>query len=268
MISDKVLELINRDLDGTLTEKEKAELENRLNSEPESKEMLTKLRLIHKSLGEVSQVEPPEELKNSVMRALPAAEHSRKVQQDSIKSNKSKIVDLFTIPRFQMAGMFSLGAAAALLFLVITQNFSLNQSSSSDNLMGTIISHDLTNGAEAIDSKEITISDYNVTVTTSRLDNTVFATFKLSAESNQVIQLTAKSESAENFRFSGLEFDAPNLIYANFGNEFFSAAIAGPGSWLLAFDDPDKTANVLEIDLKTDSESIREVIAIQRNAIP
>jgi len=260
MISDKVVELIHRDLDGTLSQKERAQLEKHLESDNESREMLAKLRLLHKKLHEISETEPPADLKESVMKSLPVVRYSARKQELSVAS---KIIELFQVPRFQMAGMFSLGAAAALLFLVITQNLSISQQATAEKAMGTILSPEKIGNVEQVDSKHFTIDDYKVDINTSRSENIVFVRIDLKSESNQPVQLVVSSEAAD-LKFHALDYNAPNLIHASFGNDFFSAATAGPGNWVLAFDDPDKATETLTIELKTELNSITELVDIQK----
>lgn len=260
MISDKVMNQINQELDGTLSKDELAELHKHLQNDKEAQELFNKLQLLHKRLKEVPEIEPPAGIKESVMKALPAV-HFTSARNDN--SLKSKIVDLLQLPSFQLAGMFSLGAAAALLFLVVTQNLSKWDDTPAERAIGTIISPEMFSEANKIDSRDITFDDYKVQITTTRAGNTIFANINMTTSSNQVVQVLASSEGAENFRFNGLEFVAPNLIYANFGNDFFSAAIAGPGNWVLAFDDPDGTTKTLTIELKSEATSKKEVVGVQ-----
>ncbi len=260
MINDKVIELINRDLDGTLSQKEKAQLERHLESDTEAREMLAKLQLLHAKLYNISEVEPPAELKEGVMTSLPVVRFSAGRHASPAAS---KIIELFHVPKFQMAGMFSLGAAAALLFLIFTQNLSDSSQASSEKAIGTILAPEKTGNVVQIDSKQITIEDYRVEINTSRSEDIVFVNISLKSESNQTVQLVVTSEASANFKFHALDYSAPNLIYASFGNDFFSAAIAGPGNWVLAFDDPAKSTETLKIELKTDSNSVTEHVAIQ-----
>ena len=259
MINNKVVELINRDLDGTLSQKERLQLEKHLESDHESREMLAKLRLLHKKLHNISESEPPAELKENVMKSLPAARYSKRSQAIPVAS---KFIELFHVPKFQMAGMFSLGAAAALLFLVITQNLSISPQATAEKAIGTILAPEKIGKVEQVDSKQFTIDDYKVDISTSRSENIVFVSINLQSESDQTVQLVVSSDAAD-FRFQALDYNAPNLIHASFGNDFFSAATAGPGNWVLAFDDPAKATETLKIELKTEKNSIMELIAIQ-----
>lgn len=263
MISDKVMILINQRLDGNLSKRDQVELEKHLEGNQEARELFNKLQLLHQRLKEVPEIEPPAGFKESVMKALPAVQYSGARSESSLVS---KVVDLFQVPRFQMAGMFSLGAAAALLFLVVTQNLSKFGDAPAERAIGTIISPEMISEANKIDSREITFDNYQVQITTTRSDNTIFASINMATSSSQVVQVLASSEGAENFRFNGLEFVAPNLIYANFGNDFFSAAIAGPGNWVLAFDDPEGTTKYLTIELKSEASAIKEVIGVHKDA--
>ena len=259
MISKKVIEQINCDLDGTLSANDKVQLDSHLASDTEARGMLAKLRLIHKKLHEVIETEPPADLKENVMQSLPAVHFSSRRQESSVVS---KLVELFQVPKFQMAGMFSLGAAAALLFLVITQNLSVTPQGTAERAMGTILSPEKIGKVEQIDSKHFTIDDYKVDINTSRSGNIVFVRIDLQTESSQPVQLVVSSGAAD-FKFHALDYHAPNLIQASFGNDFFSAAIAGPGNWVLAFDDPENATESLRVEVKTELSSITELVAIQ-----
>jgi len=262
MINDKTFDLINRELDGTLSKGEKEQLEKHLKSDKEAAELLAKMRLLHKKISSIEAVEPPADLKQSVMGKLAVVRHSSAYQHSPLKS---KIIELFALPRFQMAGMFSLGMAATLLLFVVSHNMSSPSGASPEKSIGALIAPEKGAEATSIDSKQINIDDYKVEISTSRAGSTVFAKINFKGKSNQVIQLMVSSAGTESFRFNALEYRAPNLIYSNFGNDFFSAATAGPGSWVLAFEDPNGTAQSLKIELKTEGSFSSEVIAVQKH---
>ncbi len=263
MISEKLMELINRDLDGALSSKEKMQLEKHLESSQETNEMLTKLRAVHKKLHEMSESEPPDDLRESIMKSLPQVCFAGKKQSSPVAS---KITELFGVPKFQMAGMFSLGAAAALLFLVISNNLSDSSPSTAEKAIGTILAPEKIGKVEQVDSRHITIDDYKVDINTSHSGNSVFINVNLFSESNQPVQLTVSSGESSNFRFQALDYSAPNLIYANFGNDFFSAAIAGSGKWVLTYDDATEATETVKIELKTGSNWATECVAVRKNS--
>jgi hypothetical protein len=263
MISDKVIELINRDLDGILTEKEKQELNRELESNLEAREMSGKLRLLHRKLSEMVKVEPPADLKDNVMHGIYGSRRPAVKRENPSKSN---ILDLFTLPRFKLAGMFALGAAAAVLFLIVTQKLGGNGHVPAEQLIGTIISPEIAKQAEVIEAKVLTINNHEVSIRTSRLENTIIAEFEISNEGEGIIQIQASSQNAENFKFSAVKYDAPKIIYANFNIDSFSAALEGAGSWILIFEDPDGTCKTLEMELKSEDSVIKEVIDVQGKA--
>jgi hypothetical protein len=193
------------------------------------------------------------------MKSLPFVRYSKSSQETSAAS---KIIELFRVPRFQMAGMFSMGAAAALLFLVITQNLSDAPQGTAERAIGTILSPEKIGEVKQIDSKNFTIDDYRVDLNTSRSGNIVFVRIELLSESNQPVQLVVSADAAD-FNFHALDYHAPNLIQSSFGNDFFTAATAGPGTWVLAFDDHSNGAGTIGIELKTELNSKSEVVAIQ-----
>lgn len=260
MISSKIIELINRDLDGTLSEKESMQLESHIESDQEAGAMRAKLRLVHQKLQEMNEIEPPENLSESIMQSLPSGRYLEKRQSSPVAS---KILELFQVPRFRMAGMFSLGAAAALLLLVISNNLPDSPQTPAEKAIGSILAPEKIGKVVPIELKQLAIDNYKVEISTSRSGKIVFVSINLESESNEPVQLVVSSDETANFRFQALDYSAPNLIQANFGNDFFSAAIAGPGNWVLAFEDSAKTNKTVKIELKTESNSITEFVAVQ-----
>lgn len=69
----RITELINADLDGTLSGPERAELARRLLQDPEARRLYEDLRKSDELLHRVAQAQPPPDLREAILRSLPHA---------------------------------------------------------------------------------------------------------------------------------------------------------------------------------------------------
>lgn len=73
MMKDKQITAMNRELDGMNSPEESTELENFLGSDPEARAYYEDLSRLSTMLSEVKEVDPPQELKAGIMRAIKPA---------------------------------------------------------------------------------------------------------------------------------------------------------------------------------------------------
>lgn len=71
MTAPDILALIHAELDGQLDPQQRAELARRVLADPEAREAREDLRRLGAMLGSLGDVEPPDELKANVLKALP-----------------------------------------------------------------------------------------------------------------------------------------------------------------------------------------------------
>lgn len=72
MIDGKYLELIHAEIDGDLPDEQRAELSRYLLANPEARALRDDLRGVCAALDRIEQVEPPRDLKDSIIRAIAA----------------------------------------------------------------------------------------------------------------------------------------------------------------------------------------------------
>lgn len=70
IIEEKYIELMNREVDGLTSGKEKAELKRYLRKNPEAERYYRELQFVAGVLNRVPEVEPPAELKASILRSI------------------------------------------------------------------------------------------------------------------------------------------------------------------------------------------------------
>lgn len=78
MINDRYIELINEDVDGTISSDEKRELDAYLADHPDARRLHEQLKELPRLLLEVNQVEPPPELKQAILSEVRPGRYRRK----------------------------------------------------------------------------------------------------------------------------------------------------------------------------------------------
>jgi hypothetical protein len=77
MSNDRYIELINQDVDGTISTDEKHELDVYLADHPDARRLHEQLKELPRLLSEVKQVEPPPQLKQEIISRLQAGSYRR-----------------------------------------------------------------------------------------------------------------------------------------------------------------------------------------------
>jgi hypothetical protein len=133
MINRKFLELINKDIDQEISEKEKNLLEEYLKSHPEAEALHRELQLTEAALDNLPETEPSENLKKRILNSIDFNRYARKKSP----AGENLVFSLFT--GRPLAFSFALGIIAGIIILsVIALNTDLFKSSENNNIYGTI----------------------------------------------------------------------------------------------------------------------------------
>jgi len=115
MIETEIIELINYDIDGVITPKQKSLLHKFLRDNPEAEKLYTQLIATNMRLTEIPQLEPTENLKKRIMNSI-------NFDQYSVESKTAWItnlnIDWVFHPKSKLAFAFVLGMFMTLLFLI------------------------------------------------------------------------------------------------------------------------------------------------------
>jgi hypothetical protein len=136
MISERLTILLNKKIDGCLSDTESAEVETALATDPEAQRVHRELVALAERLGRLEAVEPPPELRSSVMAAV-----ARKQQQPSrIAGLWMRIVSLGHLTgRLRYGVTFAAGlAVGALVFAISGMNSGTGHDISPREVLGTI----------------------------------------------------------------------------------------------------------------------------------
>jgi hypothetical protein len=136
MISEKILELIHKEIDGQITSSEKDELQTYLRDNPEAKLHYKQLYKTVNTVEELDDIEPGIDLKNRIMESIEWKESYK----DSEKYDRNVFLPgIFANPRVRQVVTFSFGFIFC--FLLITVLFKdpfRTRSADPQLLIGTI----------------------------------------------------------------------------------------------------------------------------------
>lgn len=136
MISDKILELIHKEIDGDITSAEKDKIHVYLKDNPEAEEQYKQLLMTVNAVEKLENIDPGVELKDHIMNSI---EWNDSYSSQKPYDRKLFLPGIIANPRVRQAITFSLGFVFC--FLLITVLFKdpfKIQSSDPQLLMGTI----------------------------------------------------------------------------------------------------------------------------------
>ncbi len=117
MMDEKIKEMINRHLDGLLSDEEQQQLENLLQQNPDAEQYYQKMKKMKELLDQVPPVEVSASLKTSIMNGLDASRYVKKKKKWFDFSALGQWLDAF---RLRPSYAFVLGVVvSALVFTII-----------------------------------------------------------------------------------------------------------------------------------------------------
>ena len=123
MTEERRLELIHAEIDGRISDPERAELDALLGTEPATRQLRDDLRIVADRLAELPQVEPPATLRQAIHAALPA-----RARQDVGPRLGERLRSWLATPAtFKLAGAFAAGLAVGAIVLSPDAGMDLRQ---------------------------------------------------------------------------------------------------------------------------------------------
>jgi len=257
MIDNRIIELINCDLDGTISRNEKDELVSALEKNSEAKELYFKMTSLTEGLKAVEAVEPPVELKENIMRMLPDV-RIRTVKKPGII--ESITTHFEEVPKFQLAGSFSFGFAAALVLMMLIISPQRGNLVSPDATMGSIVLNETDGEFVEIASEQIQINDNSISISSSRFGSKIKLYMSLQKVLSDEIRIKAGSESLGFISFERLSGSA--AVFESVDN-YVEIKTISSGEWEIMFEEQSRIAKEMIVYIENDGLSISESIAIQ-----
>lgn len=136
MGENKIIELIHKKIDGTLSPSEERKLRAILQQDPEVRKTLNQLEQVSGLLDRVSHVEPPPHLSKHIMNRIDANRYAKKEPKTDRVSSRKRIL-AWIEPKHAIA--FGTGVATILLILKLTQDHRIQVPDNNwQDLYGTI----------------------------------------------------------------------------------------------------------------------------------
>jgi hypothetical protein len=139
MISKTVLDLVNKDVDGVASPKERAKLKKLLDTDQEVAKVYADLRSLADAFDRVQPVEPPPSLKAAILRN--AEQTARSVHSPMPSRFRRAIHPVFTLSQ---SLVFGAGILAGVLLLAGGEMLFRTQGEGNADLTGTIATHSVT----------------------------------------------------------------------------------------------------------------------------
>ena len=257
MIDNRIIELINCDLDGTISRNEKDELLSSLEKDSEAKEFYFKMTSLTEGLKAVEAVEPPLELKENIMRMLPDVRVRTVDKHGIIESITSYFGEA---PKFQLAGSFSFGFAAALVLMMFIISPERGNLVSPNATMGTMILDETDGGFIEIASTQVQINDNSILISSSRSGSKIKLVMSLLEVPSGEIRIKAVSESLGFISFERLSGLA--AAFESVDN-YIEIRTISSGEWEIVFEEQSGNIKEMIVYFENNNSSISETIAIK-----
>jgi hypothetical protein len=190
MIDEKYLELIQADVDGELPDQDRAELSRFMLANPDAHAVRDELRRLCSTLDRVRQVEPPPELRASILAAVPLP--------DPAAGARSQRSFLAQSGALRYAAAF----AGGLLVSAIAFQVASDRRSGLDvsDVAGTMVSQDPVSRSGPVDSVHLSLDQVSGTVSLFRSSSMRVVEFDLAAREPVEVAVVHDGQEA---RFSG-----------------------------------------------------------------
>jgi len=223
MIEKKYIELINKDIDREITPKEKAILEEYLNSNSEAKNLYEELCTTESFLDKLPDKDPTVNLKKNILNSIDKNRYS-KVKKYSPK--KGIVQQIIFQTKYKIAFSFTLGIIAGLL--IYAYFFTNPHAINNNDIYGTIG----LNNAEMIESIPVKTLNILGKVNIKRADNNLRLDFDLN--SPEQYDLTLKYNT-DKVKFENISLSNKNKIKLDAENSLIKLSDSGIHKYQMLF---------------------------------
>jgi hypothetical protein len=241
MSSKQINNLIQKEIDGTITSEEKEKLNRHLAENPEAKKAYEVQTGISRLLDDVPPVDPPEDLKKRIMNVIDMNRYSEKASYREIK------------PRFsgrgatinpKMAFVFGLGLIVGFLIHMALKLDSVNrQWIDSKDFIGTVGRYERAR-FNIVERTPLDLPGMRGQITLSVLKNLIGCEVRLSSEEVSEIQVNFDSTRVNFYGFE--PYRAAIAVLENGGN-FIRIKTSENARYVLFFQRESEVATPIEI---------------------
>lgn len=198
MLEERIIQMINADLDGELGQAEQEELAAILESSAEARAMKVELLKLTNLLDNMPELTPPAELSQRILDKLAPASHKRAFS----------LAGLFPSFRPATAGLaFAAGLVATVAFYELTPRHGTSVDTAS--MVGTMIAGQ--DGQKAVHKDSLEIQDAGVSGTVSLQKSGEFLVLSFDLDSEQTTEIEILLAEA-GLSFGGIAHTAPGGV--------------------------------------------------------
>ena len=256
MIDDKILDLMNREIDKANTDKDSAELNKLLDEISEAKQHYNELLKMTSSLKNIPNVEPPSDMKMNIMNSIDTNKYAQIADKPGFFQS---LAEFFQIrPNLRLATTFAVGAAFGLVLFAVSDKyggaeFPLNQS----HLSGTIMIDKALDEYTTIESKAIESEYISGTFEIKKNNNDLLADIVINSDVPAVIKLgfdnnhtVFKGFNQMEYTYSGVNISDTEISWEHFGNNRF----------IINLENVSSLGSVVRLNIYSDQINIEESI--------
>lgn len=251
MIPEKYIELMNKEIDEVNNPGERSDLDSYLAAKPEASEFFHGLKAVADALGEVRDVEPPSNLKHSILSSLPPHEIRVNLQSTLVGS----IWSIFsTQPGLRYALCFIAGFGIGMLVLTALR---LNEGkiSESDNLYGTLMQNEPTANLAPGNSLQINLGDISGTATLKSSPRYAVAEIRISSSRDVDVIL---EYNGDEVRMSGVGAKGGLRDNVIVNNNSVQVTHRGTETYVFAFTGTARSGQPINLKLKAGGNILYE----------
>jgi hypothetical protein len=229
MIEEKYIELMNKDIDGLLSPKENAALQEYLAKNQDAQAFHDDLHMLSKMLDQVVAVDPPSNLKKNILNSIRLKKHVERERRGLLQSLPSF---LNMKVNYRYAFSFSAGLIVGLLIYSLFTNLNKNTFLDNSELTGTIF---LDGGSEKLrtaDKVEVNLEEITGTIEIKYLKNLALAEINLTAQPE--IELLIEFDE-NDVVFDGFRQLDPSASRIEIAENFLSLTNKGKNRYTVVF---------------------------------
>ena len=221
MIDEKYIELINKDIDKEITQKEKDLLESYLKSNHEAQNLYDQLVSSESLLDKLPDDDPSVNLKKQILNSLDKNKYSRIKKHSRFRTF---IYQTIFQTRYKIAFTFTLGLLAGLLIFSLLFN---NQATEHNNVYGTIGIN-----SEVIKSIPVEASNIGGKLDIKWINSNLGLDFSLNSPEQYNLALKFNPDKT---KFDNISFYGKNKIKLDSGEDMLKLSESGNHNYLLLF---------------------------------
>jgi len=246
MIDEKYFQLINEDIDGTLEPKQRLKLQEYLHTHAEAQTLYDDLLRLSQALAQVEKVEPPMELKQAILREVPA---KKLASRKDLSILQSIIGSLAAKVNFKYAYSLSAGIIIGIfVFALVISSVKDLPPWDISKLAGSIFLDSVLDSVQIADQKKFAIGNAEGTVTIEYARGAVIAEIDLT--SRNAIEVTISFDN-QNLDFEGMRQLSHVPKTVEIGESKVRLTQTGEERYYLYFRDKGRNISTLKIHVQT-----------------